>query len=195
MVPDPEPGPLKPEGRPLPDTTAPSQSGFERARSVLRSALARLPGATSHEPAERWRRETRRHPDRAPAWSFLADHLAASGREDEALDACRRAIAIDATFANPWNLQGVLEARRGHLDEAVASCRRAVELDPTFALAWANLSTVHALLGQPAKAEEAARQAEANGAPPAATLPPPPTGPSDTGAGTSPVEEIWTDGT
>lgn len=161
----------------------------------MRTALARLPGATSNEPVERWRRETRRHPDRAAAWSTLAHQLARAGKEDEALDACRQAIAINAGFANPWNLQGVLEARSGRFDEAAVSCRRAVEVDPTFTEAWVNLSTVYDRLGRPADAELAARQAVALGARPVAVPPPTPPGPDGpvTDPAPRPVDEVWSD--
>jgi serine/threonine protein kinase/tetratricopeptide (TPR) repeat protein len=68
--------------------------------------------------------------------------LRGRGRLDEAIATYRRALGIDARFANAHSNLGVALAEQETLDEAVAHCRKAVELAPDTADILSNLGHV-----------------------------------------------------
>ena len=72
----------------------------------------------------------RSFPDSAPQQASLAWLLAQRGEADAAEQAVRAAIALDAKFARPHVIRGVLAARAGRYDVALASWRTARDLDP-----------------------------------------------------------------
>ena len=61
---------------------------------------------------------------------------------DEAVDAYRRVVAIDPTYAAAWNNLGLLLHRMGHYDEAAASYRTALEQDDNCCQAAYNLGSL-----------------------------------------------------
>ena len=67
----------------------------------------------------------RSFPDSAPQQATLAWLLAQRGEADAAEQAVRAALALDAKFARPHVIRGVLAARAGRYDEALASWRTA----------------------------------------------------------------------
>jgi tetratricopeptide (TPR) repeat protein len=52
------------------------------------------------------------------------------GRNREAEECFRRALALDSTLAPNWGWSGILEVRRGDFDEARRRIGRAIELEP-----------------------------------------------------------------
>lgn len=68
--------------------------------------------------------------DSASQQTTLAWLLAQRGEADAAEAAVRAALALDARFARPHVIRGVLAARAGRFDNALASWRRAREIDP-----------------------------------------------------------------
>ena len=62
-----------------------------------------------------------------------------SGRPDEAIAACNRAIALQPDLAEAHNNLGNALKDQGRLDEALACFRRAVELKPVYSGAASNL--------------------------------------------------------
>jgi predicted CXXCH cytochrome family protein len=93
--------------------TAPGRAG---------AALARAQG----ELAE----SLRSFPESAPQQATLAWLLAQRGDAAAAEEAVRATVALDASFARPHVIRGVLAARAGRFDQALASWRKARELDP-----------------------------------------------------------------
>jgi len=61
----------------------------------------------------------------------------------DAIDAYRRVVAIDPTYAAAWNNLGLLLHRMGRYDEADAAYRAALEQDPRCCEAAYNLGSLH----------------------------------------------------
>jgi tetratricopeptide (TPR) repeat protein len=72
-----------------------------------------------------YRRSIELHPT-AEAYTFLGWTYSFQGRIDEAIAACKDAIAVDADFGNPYNDIGSYLIRLGRLDEAVPWLEAAV---------------------------------------------------------------------
>jgi tetratricopeptide (TPR) repeat protein len=64
------------------------------------------------------------------------------GKRDAALQACRQAIAVDATHPYAWNILGRLFYEAGELPQAVEAFRRAVQVHERFAPAYWNLGAI-----------------------------------------------------
>jgi arylsulfatase A-like enzyme/Flp pilus assembly protein TadD len=78
----------------------------------------------------------------ATAWHERALALAGAGRIEQAIDAERRATALDPRAPEPFNHLGVLLAEKGRLPEALLALDQATRLDPTSAKAWSNRGNV-----------------------------------------------------
>ncbi len=63
----------------------------------------------------------------AEAHTFLGWVYSFAGRFDEAIAECKRAVAVDPTFGNPYNDIGVYLMEQGREDEAVPWLKRAME--------------------------------------------------------------------
>lgn len=61
-------------------------------------------------------------------------------RDNQALAALQRAVAMDATYAEALGTMAELQQRSGRSDQAIQLLSRAVALDPTKAQAWASLA-------------------------------------------------------
>jgi tetratricopeptide (TPR) repeat protein len=70
------------------------------------------------EAIESYRRSLDRHPT-AEAHTFLGWALSYQGKHAEAIEACKRAIAVDPSFGNPYNDIGAYLIELGRYDEAV----------------------------------------------------------------------------
>jgi tetratricopeptide (TPR) repeat protein len=69
----------------------------------------------------------------AEAHTFLGWTYSFQGRLDEAIAECRRAIAVDPDFGNPYNDIGCYLIQQGQLDEAIPwleQAKRAARYDP-----------------------------------------------------------------
>jgi eukaryotic-like serine/threonine-protein kinase len=83
--------------------------------------------------AEReYRRAIELNPNYAPAHQWLAEHLAATRRNDEALAEIRRALELDpmSVIMNRIYADILVDGRR--FDEAIQQYHRALELEPNF---------------------------------------------------------------
>ncbi len=97
-------------------------------------------------------------PDATQAWMARGEILGAAGRGGEAVDAFRRARALDpASPVTAFNL-GLAHAAAGAHREAAAALSDAVRLSPRLAPAWTQLGGVLNALGQ----YDGARQALEN---------------------------------
>jgi tetratricopeptide (TPR) repeat protein len=112
-----------------------------------------------HDTETLWRHAIATTSDNYIASNNLAQFLFQSGRFDEAIAECERALNIKPDFAAAHNNLGAAlvknqrvrdGARRQHgaVDEAIAHYRRAVQINPDFAQAHNNLGTALLLKGQ-----------------------------------------------
>jgi tetratricopeptide (TPR) repeat protein len=99
------------------------------ATATLRTGMVR-PLAPPVEQAETWF-------ERASEWD------GDPAQWEEAIDAYRRVVAIDPTYAAAWNNLGLLLHRMGRYDEADAAYRAALEQDPRCCEAAYNLGSLH----------------------------------------------------
>jgi tetratricopeptide (TPR) repeat protein len=93
-------------------------------------------------------------PHDANAYQSLADGLRAAGRLDEAEDANRQALALDAGFAAAWRGLGDIASDRKDWQTAITDYRKAIELKSNEADTYRGLATA---LRQAGQADEAAK--------------------------------------
>lgn len=77
----------------------------------------------------------------------------AAGRTNEAIEAYRKALALDETLAMAWNGLAMALAKAGDLDGAIEAARRYAELDPDEPLAHTSLSMLYQQKGLIPEAE------------------------------------------
>jgi tetratricopeptide (TPR) repeat protein len=95
------------------------------------------------------------------ALTSLAGCLCELGELDEAMEACERALSLDANYAPAHtNLGNILDAR-GRFEDAVTAHRRAVAADPAYAKGHANLAVALRVIGQLDEALAASHRAVA----------------------------------
>jgi tetratricopeptide (TPR) repeat protein len=112
-----------------------------------------------------WKHATATTSNNYIATNNLAETLFQSGRFDEAISECQKALKIKPDFAAAHNNLGAAlvktqrdgdGARRqtGAVDEATVHYRKAVQIKPDFAQAWSNLGTALLLKKQADQAIE-----------------------------------------
>lgn len=90
----------------------------------------------------------------AEAYTFRGWAFSFAGRLDEAIEECRKAIATDPGFGNPYNDIGCYLMQKGELDEAVSWFERAKQApryEPRH-FPYLNLGRLHAARGDLAEA-------------------------------------------
>ncbi len=141
------------ETTPLGRAVAPAVAG--RALAALRVQFEEDPAAA----AEQWKALAAEVPGDPLAWTVLAECLVEDGRWDEAIEAARRALALDADEARAHAAVG--EALQGleRLPEALEAYRSALRVRPEDPALLLRLGvTLHAL-GRREEAADAYRQA------------------------------------
>lgn len=80
----------------------------------------------------------------AEAYTFLGWTYGCRGRLLRAIALCRRAIAIDPNFGNPYNDIGAYLIELGHLEEAVPWLQKATQAAryDSYCFPWLNLGRV-----------------------------------------------------
>jgi len=92
----------------------------------------------------------------AEAYTFRGWAYSFAGRVDEAIEECRKAIATDPSFGNPYNDIGCYLMEQGKLDDAVPwfeQAKRAARYEPRH-FPYLNLGRLHASRGEFAEAIE-----------------------------------------
>lgn len=101
-----------------------------------------------------------RNPNLADAWKGLAQSLMQLEREDEALLAIERAVALAPEESAHWAAKGrVLFVGKARFAEAAEVLEKALALNPQAGWAALQLAQCHAFLGNLARAEAVARRA------------------------------------
>ena len=90
----------------------------------------------------------------AEAYTFRGWALSFAGRLDEAIEECRKAIATDPEFGNPYNDIGCYLMQKGELDSAVTwfeQAKKAPRYEPRH-FPYLNLGRLHAARGDVSQA-------------------------------------------
>lgn len=82
-------------------------------------------GGAYQEAINRFEQSIERHPT-AEAHTFLGWSMSYLGRLEEAIDECKKAIAVDPDYGNPYNDIGVYLIDLGRPDEAVSWLKKAI---------------------------------------------------------------------
>ena len=101
-----------------------SQETLSRAWEVLQDAYQAQMEGDYDRAVELYHSSLELYPT-AEAHTFLGWALSFQGKHEEAIAACKRAIAVDPTFGNPYNDIGVCLIELGRPEEAVEWLERA----------------------------------------------------------------------
>jgi Tfp pilus assembly protein PilF len=98
----------------------------------------------------------------AEAHTFLGWAMAHQGKHEEAIEECKRAIAVDPSFGNPYNDIGSYLIALGRDEEAIAwleRAKRAPRYEPRH-FPYLNLGRIYLKMGRVAEAAREFEQAE-----------------------------------
>ncbi len=90
--------------------------------------------------------------ERPDGYYQLGRYYQGQNRLDQAIDAYRKALALDRNFVDAHNALGAAYAEQGRLDEAVTEFKIVVAALPVASYAWNNLGYAYLLQGKPADA-------------------------------------------
>ena len=105
--------------------------------------------------AQFYQRSIELHPI-AEAHTFLGFTYHLQGKVDEAIDECKKAIAVDPTYGNPYNDIGAYLIERGDFDQAVPWLEQALASPryESYHFPWYNLGRVYVAKELYSKARE-----------------------------------------
>ncbi len=127
--------------------------GQENALELWREGTARLLAGDLKEAIDLFTRSLEICPS-AEAYTFRGWAYSFSGKLDQAIEECRKAIATDPTFGNPYNDIGCYLMEQGRLDEAPAwfeRAKKASRYEPRH-FPYLNLGRLYAARGDVAEA-------------------------------------------
>src|SRR5437867_9101855 len=132
----------------------------QAARRAFQAAYILQSAGELERAADAYERSIRLVPS-AEAHTFHGWTLSFMGRYDDAIEACKRAIEVDAAFGNPYNDIGAYLIEIGRLDEAIPWLERATAAPRycCYFYAYTNLARVYLQKGLREKARKALRQA------------------------------------
>jgi len=128
---------------------------FQEAIEALGAAYQQQMAGRLEEAVRLYTRSIEHFPT-AEAHTFLGWTFSFMERYDEAIDQCRKAIAVDPDFGNPYNDIGSYLIALGRIHEAIPwleQATRAPRYEPRH-FPWANLGRVYEALGEPDRALE-----------------------------------------
>jgi Tfp pilus assembly protein PilF len=96
----------------------------KRAAALFESAYEAQMRGDLDDAVVLYRMSLEAHPT-AEAHTFLGWTYSFQGRLDKAIEECKKAIAVDPEFGNPYNDIGAYLIERGELDEAIPWLERA----------------------------------------------------------------------
>jgi Tfp pilus assembly protein PilF len=132
-----------------------STERIERAWKLLQEAYQAQMGGEYDRAVELYKHSLEAYPT-AEAHTFLGWTYHFQGKVDEAIAECKRAIAVDPEFGNPYNDIGAYLIALGRFDEAIPwleSAAKAPRYDPRH-YAYFNLGRVYAAKGMLQRARE-----------------------------------------
>jgi tetratricopeptide (TPR) repeat protein len=96
----------------------------EEARELFERGYEAQAAGHFDEAVECYRRSLAIHPS-AEAHTFIGWTFSQQGKHEEAIEECRKAIAVDPTFGNPYNDIGAYLIALGREDDAIEWLERA----------------------------------------------------------------------
>ncbi len=138
-----------------PDPSPTKDPAIWAARQSFQAAYILQSAGELDRAADAYERSLHLAPS-AEAHTFLGWTYSFMGRYDDAIEECRRAIAIDPTFGNPFNDIGAYLLELGRLDEAIPWLEKAVAASRycCYFYAHTNLARVYLLQGKREKARK-----------------------------------------
>jgi len=125
----------------------------EKALSLWEEGTVRLMIGEVEEAIRLFTRSLELSPT-AEAYTFRGWALSFTGRLDEAIEECRKAIATDPGFGNPYNDIGCYLMQKGELDQAVPwfeQAKKTTRYEPRH-FPYLNLGRLHAARGDVSQA-------------------------------------------
>lgn len=108
-------------------------------KDALKAKVTDLSNQAVAEFQEAQRAATEKDPNQHLFWARMGEAYDLAGRNDEAINAYKQAIAVKPENAGYYNNLGNVLARTGKIDEAKAAYEKSAQLDPANAgLAWRN---------------------------------------------------------
>jgi len=132
---------------------APPDQALEKALELWHAGTDRLLAGDLEEAVTLFTRSLELRPT-AEAYTFRGWAYSFAGRLEEAIEECRKAIATDPTFGNPYNDIGCYLVEQGRLDDAVSwfeRAKQAVRYEPRH-FPYLNLGRLRAARGEFAEA-------------------------------------------
>jgi Tfp pilus assembly protein PilF len=123
--------------------------GQEEALELWRLGTARLLAGSLEEAVALFTQSLETHPT-AEAYTFRGWAYSFEGRLEEAIEECRKAIATDPSFGNPYNDIGCYLMQQDRLDDAVTwfeQAKRAPRYEPRH-FPYLNLGRLRAARGE-----------------------------------------------
>jgi len=104
----------------------------------------------------------KKYPDSARGWELLGEACSAQGKDDEAIEAYKKALAIAPDALMPLNnLAWAYAKKKTNLEEALACAKKASELAPDLPPILDTLAEVYSAKGEKEKAAETLKRAVA----------------------------------
>ncbi len=125
----------------------------EQALELWREGTQRLLAGELEEAITLFTRSLETEPT-AEAYTFRGWAYSFAGRLDEAIEECRKAIATDPSFGNPYNDIGCYFMEQGELEEAIGwfeKAKKAPRYEPRH-FPYLNLGRLRAARGEIAEA-------------------------------------------
>jgi Tfp pilus assembly protein PilF len=122
---------------------------------LWREGTSRLLAGELDEAIELFTQSLQAQPT-AEAYTFRGWAYSFAGRLDEAIQECRKAIATDPTFGNPYNDIGCYRMEQGRWEEAIGwfeKAKKAARYEPRH-FPYLNLGRLRAARGEIAEALE-----------------------------------------
>jgi Tfp pilus assembly protein PilF len=119
-------------------------SRLDMARELYENAYRLQMQGDLELAAQFYQRSIELHPI-AEAHTFLGFTYHLQGKVDEAIDECKKAIAVDPTYGNPYNDIGAYLIERGDFDQAVPWLEQALASSryESYHFPWYNLGRVY----------------------------------------------------